>query len=47
MDIEVVSEEDDGGEFANDDKEHNDKFYVRYQLQDGDEFFGEKVVVFG
>jgi hypothetical protein len=44
--LKVVSEDDDGGEFANDEGEFNGHFYIRYQLQEDDEFYGEKVVVF-
>jgi hypothetical protein len=44
--IKIVSEDDEGGEFANDDGEFNGHFYIRYQFQEGDEFYGEKVVVF-
>ncbi|MBU3664912.1 MAG: hypothetical protein FGM15_03415 [Chthoniobacterales bacterium] len=44
--VRLVSEENGGGEFRNDDGEYNGHFYVRYQVEEDDSYFGEKIVVF-
>jgi hypothetical protein len=44
--ITKLSDEDDGGEFHNRGGCNNGKFYVRYQLEEDDEYFGEKVLSF-
>jgi len=44
--ITKLADEDDGGEFHNRGGCNNGKFYVRYQLEEDDEYFGEKVLSF-
>jgi hypothetical protein len=41
-----LADEDDGGEFHNRGGCNNGKFYLRYQLEEDDEYFGEKVLSF-
>jgi hypothetical protein len=44
--ITKLADEDDGGEFHNRGGCNNGKFYVRYQLEEDDEYFGERVLSF-
>ncbi len=44
--ITKLADEDDCGEFHNRGGCNNGKFYVRYQLEEDDEYFGEKVLGF-
>jgi len=44
--ITKLADEDDGGEFHNRGGCNNGSFYVRYQLEEDDEYFGEKVLGF-
>ena len=43
--IELVSDEGDGGEFKNADGMYNGKTYIRYQLEEDDEYSNEKIIV--
>jgi hypothetical protein len=44
--ITKLADEDDGGEFHNRGRCNNGTFYVRYQLEEDGEYFGEKVLGF-
>jgi len=44
--ITKLADEDDGGEFHNRGGCNNGTFYVRYQLEEDGEYFGEKVLGF-
>jgi hypothetical protein len=44
--ITVIADESDGGEFHNRAGCHNGNFYLRYQLEEDGEYFGEKVLKF-
>jgi hypothetical protein len=44
--IYLLAEEGDAGEFSNANGRYNDTFYVRYQLEDDEEYFNEKVLGF-
>ena len=44
--ITKLADENDGGEFHNRGGCNNGKFYVRYQLEEDDEYFGERVLSF-
>ena len=43
--IELVSEEDGGGEFMNSDGMYSGKPYIRYQLEEDDEYSKEQIIV--
>ena len=43
--IEVVSDEEGGGEFSNSNSAYNGNIYIRYQVEDDGEYFGEKIIV--
>jgi len=43
--IELVSEEDGGGEFKNADGMYSGKPYIRYQFEEDDEYSKEKIIV--
>ncbi len=42
----LLAEEDEIGEFNNEKGCYNDTFYVRYQLEENDNFFREKILGF-
>ena len=44
-DIELVSEEDGGGEFKNVNGMYNGKTYIRYQFEEDAEYSNEKIIV--
>ena len=43
--IEVVSDEEGGGEFLNSSGKYNGNVYLRYQVEDDGEYFKEKIIV--